>query len=140
MKTLNQTGIIKTIVLIVLTVPNIFFPWPNQPEFNLLLCLAAFLAGGLFMLITARFNLFILDQGFTEPEWNDNPFSRTKPLALFQFLSWLFLLTGITLIIGTAIKVDTVSSYGLLSFSFGFGMLIGTYLVAHRLRKAGETD
>ena len=134
MKNWNRTGIIKAIVLIVLVLPNIFLPWPNQPDFNLVVCLAVFLTGGLFMLLAARYNLFILDQGFTEPEWNDNPFSRTKPLAFFQFFSFLLLFTGIGLIIGTAIKFEQLSSYGITVFSFGFGMLLGMYLVSKTKR------
>ena len=134
MKNWNPTGIIKTIVLVLLTIPNLFVPWPNQPEFNLVVCLLAFLTGGFFMYFVARYNIFILDRGYTEPEWNDNPFARNKPLAFFQFLSYLILFYGVTLIIGTAIKVKAVSSYGIAAFSFGFGMLLGTYLIAKKKR------
>ena len=135
MKNWNHIGIIKTIVLIVLTIPNIFVPWPNQPEFNLVVCLLAFLIGGLVMYFVARYqHIFILDRSYTEPEWNDNPLSRHRPLAFFQFLSYLVLFYGITLIIGTATKVKAVSSYGLIAFSFGFGMLIGMYLIAKSKR------
>lgn len=130
----NRTAWIKTIVIVLLAIPNVFVSLPRQPDFNLALCLGAFLLGGIIMYISTHYNLFILDRELTEPIWNDSPVSRTTPLAFFQFLSWLILASGIALIAGTAIHYKTLSSIGLIAFSFGFGLILGTYLVSRKKR------
>jgi len=135
MKNWNRTGILKALLLVLLAIPNFVMPFPNQPDFNLVICLGAFLLGGLFMLFVARYNLFILDKGYTEPEWNDHPLSRTTPLAFFQFLGMFFLTTGLSIVIGTLIHQKMTSSFGWIAVAFGFGMLLGMYLVAKTKRK-----
>lgn len=130
----NTTAWLKLILIVLIAVPFAIVPAPNQPVFNLFISLLAFLFGGFFMYLITRYNLFVLDRDLTEPIWNDHPFSRTTPLALFQFLGWLILGCGLGLTIGTAITQKITSSFGIVAIAFGFGMILGMYLVARRKR------
>ncbi len=86
------------------------------------------------MPFVARYNLFIFDQGYTEPEWNDNPFARERPMAFFQLLAWLLLSQGAAMIIGAGIQYKFTSAFGTVLLSMGFGLLLGVYLIARRQR------
>jgi uncharacterized protein YneF (UPF0154 family) len=130
----NTTGWLKALLVVLIAVPFAAVPAPNQPSFDLFISLLAFLFGGLFMYFVTRYNLFVLDRQLTEPIWNDHPFSKTTPLAFFQFMGWIILGCGIGLTAGTALKQNVTSSFGIVAIAFGFGMILGMYLVARRRR------
>lgn len=133
---MKTTGILKALILLLLAVPTILLPIPSQPDFNLAVCLGAFLLGGLIMPFVARYNLFLFDQAITEPEWNDNPFTKERPMALFQLLAWLLLTQGTAMIVGAGIYYRFTSAYGTVVLSLGFGLLLGVYLTARRRRSS----
>lgn len=133
---MKRTGIFKALLLLLLAVPTFLLPIPHQPDFNLAVCLGAFLLGGLTMPFVTRYNLFLFDQGYTEPEWNDNPLARNRPMALFQFFAWLLLTQGVAMIVGAAIQYHFTSAFGTVLLSMGFGLLLGVYLIARRRRNS----
>lgn len=128
MKNLSSIGKIKTLVLFLLALPNLFWGPPQQPiEISIF---------SFFPLVFAVFVIPFLSfvnskmsgQPSIKPSWNDNPFNTKKRLSFFQFAAYFFVVIGLSMIIGTAIRSQGFNSFGLMSFNFGIGILIGTRL------------
>ena len=78
--------------------------------------------------LLAKFNSMIPGKEIARPDWNDNPLIRNRPLSYYQFAAIFFLTIGLSMLIGTAIKLQTFNQFALVSISFGVGILIGISL------------
>ena len=125
----NNTGKIKAIALGLLALPNILMPIGAQGHKSFSMILIPLIFGSIAIPLIAKFNKAALGQEITKPTWNDNPMTLKRPLTFFYFGAFFFFLTvGLSIIVGTVIKFQTLSFFGLTSISFGFGILIGIWL------------
>jgi hypothetical protein len=67
--------------------------------------------------------------------WNDNPITLKKPLVMFDFFAYFFIIVGISMLIGTLIKFQLLNKFGLTSISYGFGIFIGIFLSIKLINK-----
>ena len=59
------------------------------------------------------------------PDWNDNPFTFTKPLRFFHFMSYFFFISGLSIVIGTGVGYQQMNIFGLMAISAGVSTLLG---------------
>lgn len=128
MKNWNRTGKIKAIVLTVLFFLNLFAVSPQLFKIGLFQYLVIFLFGALALPLIIRVNVGIGNGIIEKPNWNENPFRRNRPLVFFQFAAWFMLFSGASMLIGSIIKHQVYSSFGMSAFLFGAGALIGIQL------------
>jgi hypothetical protein len=128
MKNWNKTGKIKAVILGILALPNLFMPIGVTGQQGLVMILMSLIFGSIATPLIAKFNGVVLGREIIKPTWNDNPFYMKRPLSIFHFGSFFFLTVGLSLILGTVIKFQSLSYFGLTSMSFGLGMLIGIWL------------
>lgn len=129
MKDWNKTGKIKAILLVVLSLPNVIAPIGVNPQQGLLVAvLMPLIFGSIAIPLISKFNSALLDREIVKPHWNDNPLKLKKPLSFFHFGAFFFLAVGLGMIVGTAIKFQNLSQFGLTSLFFGIGILIGIAL------------
>jgi hypothetical protein len=123
---LNTTGKIKAIVIGLLAVMSLLSPMkvPGRLE----TALAPLIIGIIMIPIIAKFNQFFLNKEIIKPTWNDNPFVMKRPLIMFHTFSIFFLVSGLSMVIGTGIKYQELNILGLTSVSFGIGLIIGIWL------------
>jgi len=128
MKNWNKTGKIKAIILGLLALSNLLLPIENQEQPGLAMILISLVFGSIAIPLIAKFNESVLSREIIKPSWNDNPLTLKRPLSFFHFGSFFFLTVGLSVTLGTGIKFQTLSYYGLTSTSFGLGILIGIWL------------
>ena len=128
MKNWNRTGKIKAIVLGLLALPNLFMPIGATGTKGFTTILMPLIFGCIVIPLIAKFNRAVCGSEIVKPTWNDNPFVLKRPLSFFHFGSFFFLTAGISMLLGTGIKFQTLSFFGLTIISFGFGILIGIWL------------
>lgn len=73
----------------------------------------------------------IFNEVITTPSWNTNPLSIKQPIVLFDFMSYFFIVVGISLIIGSFIHFQSFHFFGLISLNFGIGIKIGLRLLLY---------
>ena len=136
MKDWNRTGKIKAIFLIVFSLPNLVAPIGANPQQGLvILILMPLIFGSIVIPLISKFNNALLGQEIAKPNWNDNPLIFKRLLSFFYFGAFFFLTVGLSMLIGTAIKFQTISQFGLTSISFGIGILIGINLTLIWIKK-----
>jgi len=135
MKDWNKTGKIKAIILGLLALPNLLMPIAQQGQERFAMILMPLIFGSFAIPLIAKFNGVIFGRELTKPTWNDNPLTLKRPLSFFHFCSFFFLTVGLSMLVGTGIKFQTLSYLGLTSISFGLGILIGIWLTL-KLTKA----
>jgi hypothetical protein len=128
MKDWNKTGKIKALILGLLALPNLLMPIAQQGQEGFAMIIMPLIFGSFAIPLIAKFNGAIFGRGLTKPTWNDNPLTLKRPLSFFHFGSFFFLTVGLSILIGTGIKFQTLSYLGLTSISFGTGILIGIWL------------
>lgn len=128
MKHLDRTGKIKTIALLLLALPNLFIGTKQQPTDNYVFLIFPFIFGASVIPILSKFNARISNRVISIPSWNDNPFNLKKLLSFYQFGAYFFVVTGLSMIIGTAIRFREFNTFGFMSISFGLGILAGIWL------------
>lgn len=127
MNSWNTTGRIKASVLVIVALLNIVIPMEATEDsfFNL------FLIPVIFTLLTTIV-LFASNVGnrpiITRPLWNESPWNLKRPLALFDFLSFFFLIAGLGTIIGTLIRHQSLSNIGMAFLYFGIGIQFGIWI------------
>ncbi len=121
----NKTGKIKAIILLVLALPNLLMPIGATGETGLIMMLMPLIFGSIAIPLIAKFNEAVFGREIVKPTWNDNPLTLKRPLSFFHFSSFFFLIVGLSILLGTGIKFQTISSFGLTCFAFGIGILIG---------------
>jgi hypothetical protein len=127
MKNWNRTGKIKAIILGILALPNLLMPIGATGQQELAMILTPLIFGSIAIPLIAKFNAG-LGREIVKPTWNDNPLTMKRPLSLFHFGSFFFLTVGLSMLVGTGIKFQTLSFFGLTAISFGLGILIGIWL------------
>lgn len=127
MKNWNRTGKIKAIILGILALPNLLMPIGATGKQGLAMILMPLIFGSISIPIIAKFNSG-LGREIIKPTWNDNPLTMKRPLSFFHFGSFFFLTVGLSILVGTGIKFQTLSFFGLTAISFGLGILIGIWL------------
>ena len=137
MKKWNKTGKIKAIILGLLFLPNLLAPIGAQSK-GLPIVMAVLMPlifGSIAIPFIAKINAAIFGQVIAKPNWNDNPLTLTRPLTFFHFGAYFCLTAGLSMLIGTGIKFQTFSNFGLTSVSFGLGILIGIWLTLKWTKK-----
>ena len=127
MKNWNKTGKIKAIILGLLALPNLLMPIGATGQQGLVMILMPLIFGSIAIPLIAKFNSG-LGREIIKPTWNDNPLTLKRPLSFFHFGSFFFLTVGLSMLLGTGIKFQTLSFFGLTAISFGLGILIGIWL------------
>lgn len=127
MKNWNKTGKVKAIILGLLALPNLLMPIGATGQQGIAMILMSLIFGSIAIPLIAKFNAG-LRRKIVKPTWNDNPLTMKQPLSFFHFGSFFFLTVGLSMLLGTAIKFQTVSFLGLTAISFGLGILIGIWL------------
>lgn len=128
MKNWNNTGKIKATILGLLALPNLLIPIAPHGQEGFAMFLMPLIFGSLAIPIIAKVNEVIFKRDLTKPTWNDNPLTLKRPLSFFHFGSIFFLTVGLSILVGTGIKFQTLSYIGLTSVSFGLGISIGIWL------------
>ena len=125
MKNWNTTGKIKAAILGFLFLPNLIAPIkvPQQPLVTILM---PFIFGCIAIPLIAKFNA-AMGAEIVRPSWNDSLFTLNRPWSFFYFGAYFFLVAGISMVLGTAIKFQTLNSMALTVISFGFGILAGIW-------------
>ena len=131
----NRTGRIKAIALLVLMIPNIIVPAGYDTELDIFGILFPFFFGALTIPLIGRFNQALPGREIVKPDWNDNPFSRKRPLSSFHFGAFFFIVVGISVLLGALIRFHALNHFGLMSISFGVGILAGIRLAVQWLEK-----
>jgi hypothetical protein len=128
MKNWNRIGKIKAIILGLLALPNLLMPIGATGEQGLFMILMPLIFGSIAIPLIAKFNGAFLGREIIKPTWNDNPLTIKRPLSFFHFGAFFFITVGLSILLGTAIKFQTFSFFGLTAISFGLGILIGICL------------
>jgi len=133
MKKWNTTGNIKAAIVAVCVFLNLIAPVYVQPQQGLILTvIMPLLFGSIAIpLITKSTNSIQI----VKPTWNDNPLIFKKPLSLFHFGVYFFIAIGVSVVVGAGIKYRALSHIGLMSVSYGLGILIGIYLALLSVKK-----
>jgi hypothetical protein len=128
-KNWNKTGKIKGLIIVIISMTNIVIPYDYtnyepiiiKSLFPLLFCLI--------IPILIWLNASIKGREIQRPNWNDNPFKTKNIVSKFQFLGYLFLFIGLSIIISNYIFYDRISTVGPSGFFFGLAILIGNLIV-----------
>ena len=111
----------KTIFIIISGIPNLIAPIGSDIKITdkRILILPV-----LVMLILLPFITEFL-QGktfnFRKPDWRDSPFNMNYPLSVFQFYGYVFLVYGLSMVIGTYINFQQANFIGILSVLLSIG-------------------
>ena len=124
----NKTGKIKAIILVIIFIPNLIIGSPVAPNFGISLLITPLIFGAFAIPLIARINTSIGLGKIEKPNWNDNPLKHSRPLVFFQYGAWFMLITGTSMLIGSAIKFQIFQTFGMASIMFGTGMLLGIRL------------
>jgi hypothetical protein len=123
----DRTGKAKAIFLAIVTLPNLIIPISSAgPKGLLNILMPMIFAIILIPLITKHYVRGT--KRIIQPDWNDSPFSFKKPISNFQFFAYFFLLVGLSMLIGSGIKYQTLNNFGLTNVSFSTGIFIGMKL------------
>tara|TARA_R110002124_G_scaffold287317_1_gene472645 strand:- start:1235 stop:1660 length:426 start_codon:yes stop_codon:yes gene_type:complete len=139
MKEWNRTGKIKAILLVVFSFPNLIAPIGVNPQQGLLVSiLMPLIFGSIAIPLIYKSNSALLGREIAKPHWNDNPLALKRPFSFFHFGAFFFLAVGLSMVIGTAIKFQILSQYGLTSLFFGIGIMIGIALTLMWINKKNK--
>jgi hypothetical protein len=123
----NRTGKAKALVLALLAIPNLVSPIREHPSVGLVMILMPLIFMSVALPLIVKFNA-ALGAEVAKPNWNDNPLTIKRPLAMFDFFAYFFVIVGLSLLIGAGIKFRTLSPSALSAISAGFGAFIGIRL------------
>lgn len=130
----SKIGKIKVIALIVIAIPNIFFPYYGFEIENIKMPILFFLFGCFAFPIISFIGRAIFDGIIEKPKWSDNPLLIKRPLSVLQFVAFIFISIGISIVAGSYLNNSSLNFSGLGSVSFGLGTLIGI-LVTYKWKK-----
>lgn len=126
MKNWNTAGKIKAVILGLLFLPNLIAPVKGPPQ-PLVVILMPLIFGCIAIPLIAKFNA-ALGAEIVRPNWNDSLFTLKRPLSFFHFGACFFLVVGLSMLMGAAIKFQALNSMALSVISFGLGILAGIWL------------
>jgi hypothetical protein len=84
--------------------------------------------GSIAIPLISKFNGSLMGREIAKPHWNDNPLKLKRPLSFFHFGAFFLLTVGLSIVLGTVIKFQSLSQFGLTAVFFGIGILIGINL------------
>ena len=136
MKNWNTTAKIKTAILAIAGLTNLFMPFKPFAQEDILSAfifpiIAAIVLPSLMALIRTK-----TYKNINKAKWNDNPLISS--IAMTEFLAYLFIVVGTCMVIGSLIKFKMLNSFGLISFSFGMGIFLSILLVNFISKKKSQ--
>ena len=132
---MNKTGKIKTAVLCILSLPNLFFPIQVAND-DYTMSFAALIFGTIAVLFYTKLTLNNKSKKLSKPEWNENIFKTNNRFSIYQFWSFFFISIGASMIIGSLIKFQSLNVFGLTSILFGIGILTGIFISLNVFRRS----
>ena len=136
MKDWNKTGKIKAILLVLFSLPNLIAPIGTDTQQSLFVSiLIPLIFGSIAIPLISKFNSSLMGREIAKPHWNDNPLILKRPLSFFHFGAFFLLTVGLSMVLGTVIKFQTLSQFGLTAVFFGIGILIGINLTLKWINK-----
>jgi len=144
MKNWNKTGIIKSILILILCILSlILLDFDEKMElysgFYVVTIILTFLFIVLFFLLISKFwNL--LGFKFEKPNWNENPISLkfSKSFNFFEFIAYWFITSGIINVVFVGIFNQQFDGESAHLFFAGISLLIGMKLSLKWLNKSGN--
>lgn len=127
MKNWNRTGKIKAIILAFSALPNLLAPIGAVGQLELAMILMPLIFATIAIPVITKLNVAFGAEA-VKPTWNDDPLTLKRPLSMFHFFAYFFLIVGLSMEIGTALKFHTLSTIGLTSIAFGLGLFSGIRL------------
>jgi hypothetical protein len=124
---MNKTGKVKAAILVILSLPNLFFPMQLANE-DYSMAITSLIFGIIAVIFFTKLNLKNKGKKIDKPHWNDNPINTNNRLAVYQFWGFFFLSIGASMIIGSLLKFQLLNTFGLTSVLFGIGILLGIFL------------
>jgi hypothetical protein len=113
----------KTIFVIISGIPNLIAPIGS--DINIADKRILILPVLVMLILLPFFAEFLHGKiyNFREPDWHDSPFNMNFPLSVFQFYGYVFLVYGLSMVIGTYIKFHQPNFIGI----FAVLLSIGTF-------------
>ena len=124
----NTTGKTKAILCVLLSLLVLVSPAPPFNEGVRLADVVFPLIFGLFVIPLIMKGISNFNITIEKPQWNSNPLILTKPLNFFHFAAFFMLIAGVSLNLGTLIKFHEITSVGVMSISYGAGILGGIWI------------
>ena len=126
---MTKAGKIKTLILGLLAIANLaLYTSPVSKTEVTYLALSGFLTGFIGVLLKSLLNVAISKERYQRPSWNDKLLNSGNVLSNYLFVSMFFTIIGLCIAVKTGIIFRGISLPGAVSFSFGLGILIATYL------------
>ena len=136
MKDWNKTGKIKAILLVLFSLPNLIAPIGTDTQQSLFVSiLIPLIFGSISIPIISKFNSSLMSREIAKPHWNDNPLILKRPLSFFHFGAFFLLTVGLSIVLGTVVKFQSLSQFGLTAVFFGVGIFIGINLTLKWINK-----
>ncbi|MFO0477849.1 MAG: hypothetical protein ACK50L_03590 [Bacteroidota bacterium] len=127
-KTWNKTGKLKALILSIIFLLNLFVAVDVPLQLDFLPILMQFLFACLSVLLLAKIGKRFMNLEIAKPDWNDNILFNKRILSIFQFGAFFFVTCGLSFILGTGIKFQSLNYLGLVCIAFGLGILGGITL------------
>lgn len=128
MKKWNRTGKLKTLFIVLVSIPNLFIPTQLEMTNSYLSSiLIPLLFGSISIPLFTKMNQAINAGPLVAPKWND-PLKGANRMVFNQFAAFFMIGIGISMLIGQIIQFGHFYKLAIISVSFGIGMLIGTRL------------
>jgi len=126
---LNTVGKVKSGIILFGCLLNIIIPTnTGLVHWSPGSILMPLIFGSIIIPLIAKFNAVFLKSEISSPKWNENPLNLRKPLVMFDFFAFLFITTGLGMLLGTFIKFQLINWLALNVISYGPGILIGIFL------------
>ena len=140
----NRRGKIKAGLLILLSLPSLFYP-QNYAQgisapMDLISLPIIFIFVSLAIPLISKFNNKILGREIVMPHWNDKIFSFSHPLNMFHFGTYFFITQGLSVLLGSAIAFQHFSSKSILLIVFGLGIRTGIHLAIKWVSKKKKNE
>ena len=123
----TKIGKIKAIVIGGSFLINVLFPL-RAIRIGVIEMLSLFVFGTIAVPLIIKGNNLFFSQVIEKPNWNENPFSFKRPLVMFQFGAYFSISIGISLLIGSILRFQSLQLLGINMLLFGLGVLAGIFL------------
>lgn len=126
-KNWNRTGITKAIIILLIALGNILTPIKGQGASHLAMILVPYFFGCLGIPLVVIVNIGLSGKKTKKPSWNNNPLKH--PIDFFHFCAILFSTIGLSMLIGTGIRFQSINYLGLPPFFLGIGTIVGIFII-----------
>jgi len=125
MKKWNTIGWVKSSLILLLSLPNLFVTIPERNyDFNPVHVLFPIIAGAIMVYVLNKVRKGSTSE-IQSSLWNSSPFTSKTPLIFFQFGAFFFMSHGVSTLLSTAIHIHKISPLGIQSLSMSIGVLLG---------------